>query len=247
MSVIADAHVDDPSYAAKYIVPMYRPLSKRVGIVQRRREPSDRTLIRDDLVSFMALKAADPKTRRALLPIARRHLDRKTTTAQKPVAGIALAVAAAEGGPAMLDRMIATLKEERDGFARSEIVYALGHVAPEQRGRVFELILSPDLRVNETIGLVRTLFKTPRHRRPMLDWTLANFAALSARLPSQFQGRILQSTESLCDEEALAMVGRFDELAKDLQGAKRALAQAKESIALCIALKGHVQSAIAAR
>ena len=236
---------ESPEFTESRVNALYRPLLNRIGVVGKKGEPDSAQLTRPMLVRLLALRTADKSTRQALLPIAERHLEGKSTVAEKPLAGVALQVAAAEQGAPFVDRVINKLNTERDGFARGELVAAVARAPASQRKRIFELILSDLLRVNETIRLVGELFVAPNHKRAALAWMIENFDALKARLPSQFQGRILSVTSSLCDADSLSQLSTFDEMAGQLQGAKRALAQAKESISLCVALKAHVRPAVA--
>ena len=224
------------------VLAMYGPLTRKVGVAARRGESDDAELIRPNLIAFMALSARDAATRKALLPIADRHLDSRSRANEKAVAKIALAVAATERGSPFIDRILEQLKTQRDGFARSERIFALAHAEGDQQQRVLAQILSEDLRVNETIGLVRALFAYPPQQTAILRWVDKNFDELMARLPSQFQGRILASTDSLCDVEAIRQIEAFETRAVDLQGAPRHLMQAKEAVGLCVALKSHLRT-----
>ncbi|MEO1336762.1 MAG: ERAP1-like C-terminal domain-containing protein, partial [Myxococcota bacterium] len=244
LALLIELHDGNEALVQK-IARLYRPVVQRIGIRARRGEPDAYKLARPDLIRFFALAVADRRTRRALLPIAERELAGKLRQGETAVAKTALAVAVADKGKAFVDRVVAKLVTERDGFARSKLVAALAHAPAAEQSRIFGLVVDTRLRVNESIGLVRSLFSVSKHRRATLDWMDKNYDALAARLPSQFQGRILESTANLCDEASLATVESIGQRAAHRQGTVRTVAQVREAIGLCVALKNAVAGSAA--
>ncbi|MEM6729974.1 MAG: M1 family metallopeptidase [Myxococcota bacterium] len=238
----AHSIAEDSAAARATINSLYADLVLDLGVTVQAKDDDADELRRQALVSLVALVGKDERVRKALLPIARRYLAKKSTTADKPVAKVALAVAAAERGDPFVTAATQRLEVERDGFARSELVFALAYVPPETLPKVTAILLGDILRVNETIRLLGHLFESD-HRDAALEWMATNSTALMQRLPSQFHGRILKYPKTLCSEAALEALAGFDAKAAELQGAERALAQSKEAITLCVTLKKHVASA----
>lgn len=225
--------------ARRKLQELYRPIVSKIGVTERPGEPFGHTLMRQELVEFVSLVARDEALRRTLLPIAERHLAKKTKATERPVAPVALQVAVEERGGPFIDALEKALSTERDGAARAEMVGALAQAPDGELARVHALILSDTIRVNESLKLLALLFDG--RATETLAWVDANFKGLLERFPSQFHGRMFKDT-GLCDEGDLATLVDIESRAKELQGAERSLQQAKERTRLCATLRSKVVS-----
>ncbi len=225
--------------AAELIQSLYRPTIERIGLAEREKDTLGDRLKRSTLVKLLAMAGRDEKVRTELEALADRHLAGKTTPAETPVAALALAVAAQERRAPFVKTLRSKLSTERDGYRRSEMVFALANA--KDADDVLPLLLEGELRTNERIVLLRTLFEY-EHPEATLGWLEQNFRALADSLPSQFHGRVFSGTAEMCDEGAIETVAGFQSSASDLRGVDLELAQAKEAVELCVALKKGVNT-----
>ena len=220
---------------------LYGARARRLGWTARRGEGGEASLMRRDLLSFLALTAEDARVRREAAERGRRYvgadgaLDRSAV--HHDLVGLALAVAVQEGDAAFFDRLLAAFRASDDALFRAQVLGALGATHDPALGqRALELSLDPALRVNEvthTIGAQLGMIET---RERAWQWLREHFDAVFARVAPTRAGYAPWLAAGFCTEEKAAEVEAFfGERIESLPGGPRNLRGALEAIRLCSA------------
>ena len=247
---IVDGEMRDKlnAYSSAIYTPIYKSLnSKR----------DDDIVLRSRIESFLALSAQDESVRRVLLRDARRFLGvnggRQSNALTADRYGPAMTVAVQDGGRAVFDKMLQAYSEIDDPVFAGTVPNALAATrSPALSRRVLDLALSGDLGPRETYALVQGQMGSASTRDATWDWLEANFATFVTKIPAQWPRRTPGLAGGFCDAAGIdkleSMFKQYGELAP---GHGRALAQTKENIALCAALKTEqaesLKAALAAR
>jgi alanyl aminopeptidase len=111
-----------------------------------------------------------------------------------------------------------------------------GH--PGASRELLQLALSAQLHDNEIYDILDPQLRDEATRDAAWDWLRRNFDALLARIPDWRKGRLAGAGAYFCDPAHRAEVEAFFRpKTAQLSGAPRALANALESIDLCMAKK----------
>ena len=107
-----------------------------LGLFPVAAESGDSKLLREELVSALALDAREPQLRSELNRLGRAQLglarDARAAQLSSELIEVALAVAVQEGGQPVIERARAALVASTDGIERGRLLGALGHnLAPE--------------------------------------------------------------------------------------------------------------------
>ncbi|MFM8354310.1 MAG: ERAP1-like C-terminal domain-containing protein, partial [Gammaproteobacteria bacterium] len=155
----------------------------------------------------------------------------------------ALRVAVEDRGTEIWDPALELLALSEDPLFRSRVVGALGYARdPALTPRLLQLLSDPRLRDNEATELAYALADNAFQQDAIWRWIQVpeHREQLLARIPAWRKGGIVGLGARACDaERAAALAAWFGPLADDLEGGPRALAQARESIELCVALVGR--------
>lgn len=191
---------------------------------------------------FAALTLEDPDLRAALLAAVETFLDSQAGLSSDAY-GTALTVALADGGDDMLNRIIAARETIDDPVFGQAVAESLGTVRSESgSARVLQLISSGALGSRETYVLAHGQMMNDETREQAWQWLQANMPAFLDAIPSQWRRRVPRLARGFCDTgriaEVDALFGQYGNLA---EGHERALAETRESITLCAALKAATQ------
>jgi alanyl aminopeptidase len=151
--------------------------------------------------------------------------------------GVALAVAGEEGDPALFDAALRALSTTRSEPVRQALVGLLGAAEkPELAAHARELVLDPKLQLGEAIALLDAQLARPEARDAAWGWLKANLPAVLGRFPPARAAGVMRFARGFCDEAHEEDVRRvFAPKVEPLEGGPRSVANALESIHLCVA------------
>ncbi len=205
----------------------------------------EKTMLRTNLVRFLALEAGDTAVRAELAGQARRYigfgkpgagLDRSAVT--PALVEVALAVGVQEGGRPFADALVERMLASDDIQFRSQAAVALGSTDDPQVGDfVRGLLLDERLRAREPTTIAFALARRPTQRRATFDWFRKNHEEFIGNM-SHFAHRFLPTIAGgFCTRaERDEVEAFFTPLLGRLAGAERSLAETLEGIELCTAL-----------
>ena len=216
---------------------LYAPALSRLGITQRASDDGETTMLRAEVLSFLARVGDDTSVRKRLAKIGTKAL-RDPEAPQAGIEADVLAVAmrvAMEDGDSKLfkiayERFIAT----PDPAERSRLLAALTSVRDERSTQALALALDPELRVNEVLTVLSNQFSDEATRKAAWQYVVAHYDVLAKRVSSSNLAHLPLLTTGFCSQEHLDRLQEFfSKRAEALQGGPRALAEASESLALC--------------
>lgn len=200
-------------------------------------DPPDRRMLRERLVPHVSIYGED----QALLAEGRRRAlgwlaDRKSADAD--LAWGLLQVAAFKGGQTIYDRLLEEARRTTDREEQPKLFWALGSFRePTRAAQALGLLLRDDFDLRESLTLLWAVVSYHETRDVAWAFVKANFDRLAARMRSdETSGLISGVVSSFCDvdhrREASAF---FESRAGRIDGAPLALANALESVDVCIA------------
>ena len=206
-------------------------------------EDGDRSLLRRDLIAFLAWTARDQGLRREAATRGLAYVGFGGDGAihegavDRQVAGAALAIAGAEGDVKLFDALLAQLAKTDKEIVRERLLGALTAVTrPELSARALDLTFDPRLRGDEALAPLSGQLARPETRDAAWAWLEAHVDAVLARLPPARAARLAWAGTAFCDAgHAEALERLFGERAKKLDGGPREIAGAVESVRLCAA------------
>jgi cytosol alanyl aminopeptidase len=151
--------------------------------------------------------------------------------------GVALKVAAEEGGSHVADKLIAKLATEEGEMLRRRILSAIGSSEdPELAARARELELDARVHPNEVGRVLASQIR--RHVTRDQAWAFfgSHLDKMLARMPPAFSTSAMAQAAPFCDQAHADDLERlFKPRAATIEGGPRALAAAVEDLHLCIA------------
>jgi len=145
-----------------------------------------------------------------------------------------LRAAASRGDRKLFDRLVALTRAEKDVRRREKLITTLaGFRDPAIAKASLAMFLDPALDPREAIGLLWN----QQHVSRGVQWELLkeSFDAIMARVPSEMRAEVLGLASTFCDEAHRADVEAFlKDRVQKITGAPRVLANALETIAICI-------------
>jgi len=252
---LADIHdrvVDTPARSAleRLLDTIYGPRLRELGAdpeAQRySAEPSDRQLMRRELVGIVALWARDAEIRRVLAAAAQRSLE--DDAALDPLLrSRAWAVGVQSLAPAFRQAIETRLLESKDPQIRQDAAVALGYAEEtESSRRALALTLDPRVPPEAAYVLLYLQFVNPITRPAAWHWLNEQKSAVASKLPEGYGQQFLaQLGGSLCSAEdrdafQAALATRL------ATAAELALRRTSERIDVCIAVKAAHQAEFAA-
>jgi alanyl aminopeptidase len=224
-----------------------------LGLAAKPGEPPGDGLLRAGLGSALADLGREPAVRAALMPAANAYLESRGTESggiDRGLIGTALRVAVEDRGAAFADALLGAALASDDATFRQRALSALAASPDAALGaRLRGLLFDPRLRDAEAIELAQAQAVNEHQRDAMWAWIRddGNRDRLLARLPSSAQNTIVWLGAGACDAaRADALAAWFEPLAEELEGGKRTLAQATESVDLCAALAANAAQPVTA-
>jgi alanyl aminopeptidase len=239
------ARPDVERYGRSLYAPVYRELgwepAKRPS--GKGEEEVDKRLLREQVVSFLALAVRDPEVRKEAVKRGRAYVGFGKDGVLHPeavdpgLAGVALAVAVQEEGKPFFDALLALLEKSEDDAVRQRILAALGRAqTPELAARARALALDPRVRPHEVMVTVYPQIGQIETREATWAWFKENLNGLIGRISARNAGFLPWLGSNFCDRSRVAEVSSlFAPKVAELDGGPRNLAAVTEAMELCAA------------
>jgi cytosol alanyl aminopeptidase len=233
---------------AAWIRDAYLPRLQKLGYQRKPGESSADAVLRGQLAAALALDFKLPEVRAAMLRLGDAALAKKPDGAwnfdsvNPDLLGTALAVAVQERGKPAIDALIGALPKTTSPDLRNAMLAGLSGV--EDQGladQVRDFAINKDVKVGEMAMVLRGSAATQQQRDGLWRWFNDRYPLVWARTGS-FAGGLLPGLigGGACSAaEANRLEAFFQPRLKDLSGADRGLAQTRERILLCAALKAQ--------
>jgi alanyl aminopeptidase len=236
---------DERARFTAFVRATFGPRARKLGFAPVRGEDDDAQLLRRALVRFVG--PDDPKLAAEARRLAHAWLaDRKAV--DPTMVDSVLAVAAQTGDSALLDAMRAELARTRDEVDRRNLMVALFSFAdPALLRRSMGLLLDPAIDIRESLTALRFSIGPFRPQRTVTDFIATHFDALEARVERDRPGGWPGYAERLCTARERNDVEAFwRPRIERYAGGPRNLAQALESIDLCVQARAANASGVRA-
>jgi alanyl aminopeptidase len=222
---------------------LYATRARRLGWEARAEESGEESLLRRELLSFLAFTARDAAVRREAATRGRRLVGfggdgaLHPEAVHAPLAGLALTVAVQEGDAAFFEHLLGHLRRSEDALFRGRALGALGSTKdPALAQRALALSLDPALRVNEVTEPLGPQLSMPETREQAWRWLQDHFDGVFARVASTRGGAAPWLVRGFCSEErAREIEAFFAPRVGALPGGPRNLQGSLEAIRLCAA------------
>jgi aminopeptidase N len=223
---------------------IYGPRLAAVGLDLRRgaytRESASRQSLRQALVPLAALEARDPQVRAQLSSAAAASLSADTEALDDAFRRVALQVAVQDRGEAFMTQLLGALLRSGDSLFRQDAVGALGAAdSPEGAAAALKLAYSPGVRPGETVRIMAGLMTRPGSRATAIAYVNEHLDQVVAAIPGFARPRLVTWLfGDECSGDSIARADRWaQEHLKALNGGDLELAQTKERIGVCVALR----------
>ncbi len=235
---------------------LYAPARKALGWEPAKgaAPDGDRSLLRRDVINFVAWTARDPGLRREAAERGRAYVGFGKDGAihddavDRQLAATAMRIAGAEGDAALFDALLAELAKTEKEIVRERILAALtASTRPELSARALDLTFDSRLRGDEALAPLNGQLALPETRDAAWTWLEGHVDAVLARLPPGRAARLAWAGAVFCDAAHAEAIQRlFGDRAKKLDGGPREIAGAVESVRLCAARRDAAGPALRA-
>ena len=225
----------------------YLPRLESLGYQRRPGESADDALLRSALAQTLGLTFKVPAVRAALVQQGDAALRSGTNgqlqldAANPDLLPTALAVAVEEHGAPAVSALIRQVGGTTDPVKRNAMLVALSHADGAEADVARNFALSDQVKVGEMAMVLRGGRDTAAQRDQLWNWFTAHYQRIVARTGVFSGGNLpaLAGAEGCSRGEADRMTAFFTPRIDQLPGTARGLAQTRESITLCAALKAE--------
>ena len=242
---------EDEARFAAFMRASLRPLLARAGWANR---PGDSWRVKDfraKLIDFLALEAHDPEVldRAARLGRTWLGLDGPANlgAVSADLRGPALRAAARSGDGRVFEVLEQRLRAETDPAVRYDLASALGSfLQPELAARARALILSPELHLEERMGILRSHVETPELRAANWEFVVQHQSELLQRLPAISQQFLPWMQAGCSREEEAELEHALAPSARVVSSIPFQLSKALEATRTCAAVRVAQSPSVAA-
>jgi alanyl aminopeptidase len=222
----------------RFVREVFGPRVRALGLDRRPQDTEAERRLRPALIGLVGVDGHDPELGAAASAATRRWIADPKAVAPELVSPL-LSVAAAHGDRDLFEAMRDALLASDRRFDQSRLLSALGGFTdPALLGEGFALVLDGRLDPRLAFEVVSSAAATETGREAAWRFTVANLAALEARLSTAQLSRLASVAAGFCDEAHRGEAeSALRELATRVTGGARNLRQALERIDQCIALR----------
>jgi len=225
----------------------YLPRLEALGYQRRAGESPDDALLRTSLADALGLTFQVPAVRTALLkqadaalapgPSGQLDLD----AANPDLLPTVLSVAVEARGASAVNALIRQIGMTTDPVKRNAMLVALSHAQGAEADAARDFALTDQVKVGEMAMVLRGGRETLAARDQLWSWFTAHYQRIVARTGIFAGGDLpaLAGEEGCSQPEADRLTAFFAPKGDQVPGTARGLAQTRESIALCTALKAR--------
>ena len=229
----------------------YLPRLEALGYQRRAGESADDALLRGALAEQLGVTFEVPEVRAALLKQGEAALARgvngqlELDAANPDLLPTVLSVAVEDRGEPVVSALIRQLGLTTDPVKRNAMLFALGHAQGAQADVARDFALTDQVKVGEMAMVLRGGRDTPAQRDQLWRWFTAHYQRIVARTGIFSGGNLpeIAGRDGCSQAEADRLAAFFTPKIDQVPGTARGLAQTRESIELCTALKGERSSA----
>jgi aminopeptidase N len=245
LKTLADSALT-PQQVAQYRQVMgsiYGPRLAALGLDLRAgayaQDPAVKQTLRQSLLPLVALEARDADVRARLAAAAAAYVDGDTRAIDPTLRKTALSVAVQDRGIPFMTKLRDAMVKSNDPLFRRHACEALGAAdTPVLAEAAVRLALSPGVQSMETVRLVLEMARQPGARAAVATLVDQNFQRLMEAFPGFARPAIVRVFDGYCSAGDIAKVDAYVQpKLQTLGGGELELAQAKERIGLCVALK----------
>ena len=211
-------------------------------------EPAQRQALRQSLVPIVALEGRDPEVRALLSAAAAAYVGGDMQAIDPGFRVTALRVAVQDGGVPFITQLKTVMLKSSDPLFREEASVAIGSAdTPALAEAALEVASSPGIHSLETLRIIFTAASQPGSRESALAFVDQHFKQVMESFPGFARPQFVTVFGGRCAAGDIARADAYMQpKLKELGGGELELAQTKERIARCLALKSAKAAEIGA-
>jgi aminopeptidase N/puromycin-sensitive aminopeptidase len=211
-----------------------RPLLEEMGWKPTPDESADRKSLRAAVLKSLALDARDPEVLAEARKQAREYLANPSAIDTSVLPSL-LAAAAVEADDQLFEQVLSALSSTKSTDVRQRLVAMLGGSRdPRQMRRVLDRAVQADMRATESRSLVSSVLGSLEGRDLAWEYVKTRWPEVEKSTRGRtYAGLIRAAGTSFCDATTREDVKRFF-TEHPIEASERAMAQALESIDLCV-------------
>ncbi len=219
------------------------PTLERVGLEASGDDAPAAILQRSGLVGFLAMRAKEPALRATMARQAAAYLglpsDADPSDVSTDLLSTVLMVGVQDGGAPVFEALLEKVQGTQDTTVRAYGIQGLAATKdPELSARLLDLSVTDAFNATEMFRIMFSQASQSETRDAAWAWFQANFDTIAARVPSLFRSGLASYGRVFCSTQRKGEFTAFIKSKADaIPGYERSLAQATESIDLCVALK----------
>lgn len=201
----------------------------------------DATLLARELDEVLVNVGRDPETIKRIGDTAQKWLTARDSVPVEQ-AYHALVLASRDATAERFDVLKNRLTTAKDPEERITIIRALANFRdPKLVERALDLSLTDAIKLQDARYVFRPMYSHVEAHKTVGDWVMSHWEPLMKRYPGHMSSRFVNVVATAHDEAELARLSAFFEpKLKELPGAARGFAEARESAELAIALRRHL-------
>jgi alanyl aminopeptidase len=237
---------DRPTFAA-YVRRTLSPALERIGYEKKAGEPQTLTILRPQLLTWVANLGEDPKAIAFGKVQAAKYMQ-DPNSIDPAIAGTVLGINAANGGDeALFEEYRKRFEAAQNPAERGRYLGALGAFGKNKtvRDKALEYSLAGPIRPNEVFTIPFGYFDSEEGRAFIFEWFLKNYdTGIATKVPAGFRAG-LPGIAGGCDANRLARTKEFFmNPERKVDGMERQMARTEEAVRECVAFRAREADAI---
>lgn len=220
----------------------------RIKILESKRSEltDSQLLLLNNLTKFAADTLRDQSVRKELLLLADNFLINSQSNRPSKLSSdlytSAFTISVEDGGADYFEQLIEARKHVDDPLFDNASAYALGTIRePALMETVQQYALSENIGARESFGIIAAMLSNKALGDKHWRWFTNNMDKILEKIPAQWRRRSPRFASGSCSQERLNELDLlFDKYGDQAPGYELALAQTKESVVLCVALKTYL-------
>jgi len=220
------------------------PIGKELGWQPRPGESDEIKSLRTTVLRTLAYSGRDPEVLAHARKLADQALENPNSV-DRTLANTAIGLAALDGDQALYEKLVGHLKNAK---SPEEYYVYLGSLTqfsdPKLLERTLEYSISPEVRTQDTLGLISGILENPAGGRQGWDFVRGHWGDIEKVGGGFTSGEVVAATGAFCDAGMRDEVKDFFATHK-VPTAERTLKQSLERMTNCVDLKSQQQTQLA--
>ncbi|HWO56451.1 MAG TPA: M1 family metallopeptidase [bacterium] len=222
---------------ALYVRRTLGPALERFGMTSRAGEDEEVTRFRPQLIGWLGEEGRDPAVLAYADSLAQTYL-RDPAAVDPAFAGTAMALTAQHGDRALFDECRRRFESAQIPQQRSLFLNTLGHFRdPALVEEALRYTLEGPLRPNEFFNIPFAVRSHPAHEQKVMDWTIANYESITAKLPPLIVPFLPYIAEGCSRDRLAAARTFFSDPSRIMAGTEESLAKITDQVNDCAGLR----------